>query len=317
MHLLILLSLHCHDDYRQATHVTMSVTKLLSRIVAPSDSLDHRHGRATTDTETKVHDRTFGIASDPLTHFACVFAAVIHDVDHAGVPNAQLVNENAALALRFDGKSVAEQNSIVVAWDLFMKDEFKELRNAICGTQSELIRFRQLVVNAVMATDIMDKDLKNVRSMRWMKAFADESPDGTQTVQSEQERLDQLNRKATAVIEHMIQASDVSHTMQHWHVYRKWNELFYLECYDAFTKGRSLVDPTDTWYQGELGFFDFYIIPLATKLNECGAFGVCGSEYLQYAKNNRLEWELRGKEIVTEMRNKALELCLTNEQFEI
>ena len=28
------------------------------------------------------------------------------------------------------------------------------------------------------------------------------------------------NRKATIVLEHIIQASDVSHTMQHWHVYR-------------------------------------------------------------------------------------------------
>jgi hypothetical protein len=27
-------------------------------------------------------------------------------------------------------------------------------------------------------------------------------------------------------------------------------------------------------YDGEIGFFDFYIIPLARKLKECGVFGV-------------------------------------------
>ena len=134
---------------------------------------------------------------------------------------------------------------------------------------------------------------------------------------SPKEIMDQVNRKATIVIEHIIQASDISHTMQHWHIYRKWNELFYFECYDAYMNGRSNVDPTDTWYQGELGFYDYYIIPLAKKLKECGAFGVSGSEYLQYAMSNRSEWQSRGKEIVEEMRKRVLAKHLTNELVEL
>ena len=47
-----------------------------------------------------------------------------------------------------------------------------------------------------------------------------------------------------------------------------------------------------------VGFFDFYIIPLANKLKECGVFGVASDEYLTYAQANRREWELKGKEIV-------------------
>jgi hypothetical protein len=35
-----------------------------------------------------LHDHTYGITSDPLTQFAVVFAALIHDVDHTGVPTA-------------------------------------------------------------------------------------------------------------------------------------------------------------------------------------------------------------------------------------
>jgi hypothetical protein len=34
------------------------------------------------------------------------------------------------------------------------------------------------------------------------------------------------------------------------------------------------ADPSTFWYQGELGFFDNYIIPLAKKLKECNVFGV-------------------------------------------
>jgi len=115
--------------------VSRSVIKLLSRIVAPDNA------EANADDE-KLHDTTFKITSDPLTRFACVFSALVHDVgklnvwrtanviglgrvdqhanqmltsilfsltDHIGVSNVQLVNENARTAAIFRGKSVAEQ----------------------------------------------------------------------------------------------------------------------------------------------------------------------------------------------------------------
>ena len=49
------------------------------------------------------------------------------------------------------------------------------------------------------------------------------------------------------------------------------------------------------------GFFDHYIIPLAKKLKHCGVFGVSSAEYLNYAMQNRKEWEDRGQQIVAEM----------------
>jgi len=64
---------------------------------------------------------------------------------------------------------------------------------------------------------------------------------------------------------------------------------------------RAEKDPTENWYKGEIGFFDFYIIPLTKKLKECGVFGVSSDEYLNYAEQNRKEWELRGQEVVAEM----------------
>ena len=68
--------------------------------------------------------------------------------------------------------------------------------------------------------------------------------------------------------------------------------------YRAYLAGRATTDPSENWYKGEIGFFDFYIIPLAQKLKECGVFGVASDEYLTYAQANRREWELKGKEIV-------------------
>ena len=51
----------------------------------------------------------------------------------------------------------------------------------------------------------------------------------------------------------------------------------------------------------ELSFFDNYIIPLAKKLKECNVFGVSSDECLNYALQNRAEWEERGQEIVKEL----------------
>lgn len=88
--------------------------------------------------------------------------------------------------------------------------------------------------------------------------------------------------------------------MQHWHIYRKWNERLFLEMYKAYKAGRTKTDPTEFWYKGEIGFFDFYIIPLAKKLKDCGVFGVSSDEYLNYALKNKREWEARGQEVVEE-----------------
>lgn len=198
-------------NFEHASHVSMSVTKLLSRIHMPShldvtNSSDDNADGVRGSFASTLHDHTYGITSDPLTQFSVAIAALIHDADHSGVPNTQLCVERPLLAAFFEGKSVAEQNSIVIAWELFMDPHFKDLRNTIAPTAHEMARFRQLVVQAVLATDIVDKELKALRNTRWDAAF-----DGSK---NDENPRDTVNRKATIVIEHLIQASDVAHTMQ-------------------------------------------------------------------------------------------------------
>jgi class 3 adenylate cyclase len=282
-------------NFDHASHVLMSVVKLMSRIVAPTDILEKNESKKKSKVAATLHDHTYGITSDPLTQFACAISALIHDVDHTGVPNAQLVAEKTDIAIRYKERSVAEQNSLDLAWNTLMEPRYNELRATIFTNECERRRFRQLVVNSVLATDIVDKDLKALRNARWERAFHPQ--ESMQNVNPH----DAVNRKATIVIEHLIQASDVSHTMQHWHVFRKWNQRLFEEMYAAYRAGRAAKDPAEFWYQGEIGFFDFYIIPLAKKLKDCGVFGVSSDEFLNYAKKNREEWETRGQEIVAEM----------------
>jgi hypothetical protein len=234
-----------------------------------------------------------------LTQFAVVFSALVHDVDHTGVPNGQLAKENPDMAAAYRNQSVAEQNSVDLAFDLFMDPRYKDLQNCITATKEERKRFRQLVVNSVMATDIFDKAMKELRDKRWDKAFHRDVKAVREI--SECTIEEDRNMKATIVIEHIIQASDVAHTMQHWHIYQKWNERLFEEMFCAFECGRSEKNPADFWYKGELWFYDNYVIPLARKLEECNVFGVASDECLNYAQANRSEWSIKGEEVVQDM----------------
>lgn len=202
---------------------------------------------------------------------------VLSFLDHVGVSNAQLVKEGVPIASKYNGRSVAEQNSLDLSWNLLMEPRFETFRSFIFSTPEEIVRFRQLVVNvrfytitcllvcyesccdscgdsdhtsplgncilpffvslsaschaikhqSVMSTDIVDKDMKALRNARWEKAFKKGESDSSNSdgddlpvEKQSTKKKDEVNRKATIVIEHIIQASDICHTMQHWHVYR-------------------------------------------------------------------------------------------------
>ena len=71
--------------------------------------------------------------------------------------------------------------------------------------------------------------------------------------------------------------------------------------HEAYRTGRVDVDPSLNWYLGEIGFFDYYLIPLAMKIKECGVFGASGYEYVSYVLKNKKEWEQKGQQVVQEM----------------
>jgi hypothetical protein len=97
-----------------------------------------------------------------------------------------------------------------------MEPEYSDLVDCICGKdRRDLDRLKGLLTNAVLATDVFDKELKQERDKKWGRVF------GNMDLTIDEARdFDSL--KATIVMEHLIQASDVAHTMQHWHVYIKW-----------------------------------------------------------------------------------------------
>jgi hypothetical protein len=273
--------------FAHATHVTISMENMFKQIVAPTEV-------------AQAVDRTCSIVSDPLAKFASLFAALIHDVAHPGVPNGQLIKENQDIASAYKGKSIAEQNSVDCAWHLFTSSAFDELRKTLCETDEEMALFRQMVVNLVIATDLFDYDLIKVRDERWHQVIlgvSDPSKDPRYY----------FNRRATIILELMVQASDISHVMQHWSIYRKWNTRLFEEAYAAFLAGRAKNDPAEDWYEGELWFFDYHAIPLAKKLIAVGVLiGASSNGYLACAEKNREEWAESGHKEVEIMKENAM-----------
>lgn len=269
-------------NFEHASHVIMSSTKAMERIMKP-DNVDY-DGREEGEVSREIHESTYGISGYPLLQFAAVFSALIRkfclaciaysvvqllqgsltflfldDVDHTGLTNAELAEDDPALALSYKARSIAEQRSVDVAWNFLMQEKYEDLRFCIYSTVEELIEFRQLVVNAVIATDIADKELKTLREERWDLAF-------TQDLINRPGDHVASDRRATVVYEYIIQASDIAHTMQHWKTYQKFNTRLFEERYVSWLNGHSPNDPSEGWYKGELWFFDNYIIPLAQKV---------------------------------------------------
>jgi hypothetical protein len=119
---------------------------------------------------------------------------MIHDVDHPGVSSMQRIAEKDEMALHYQNKSVSQQNSVdLMAWELLMNPAYEDLRKCVISNESELQRFRKLLVNSFMATELFDPEPKALCNSRWDQAFSGE---GEQTGAS-------LDLKATIVIEHI------------------------------------------------------------------------------------------------------------------
>jgi hypothetical protein len=143
-----------------------------------------------------------------------------------------------------------------------------------------------------MATDIFDPELVKHREHCFACAFGKSHGGGSssKTVKS--------SLSNTVVLENLMQASDIAHTMQHWHVYCKWNERLFREMYKLYQQGRIAKDPSVTWFEGEIKFLESIVIPLAKRLDDCQVFGVSSTENMDNAQKNLLQWKQTGHMVV-------------------
>ena len=258
------------------------------------------------------------IAKCPLLQFATVFAAFVHDVDHVGVPNRQLVEEGNQLAILYNDQSVAEQHSIYVALSTLSEDRFSDFYKMVAPTSVDRALFRRLVIDMVLCTDIASPERLQIGMSKWKSAFV--TPTEVVMPPSRRHTIDfsiddgslidlgikyALNLdgrlvkespqglKVASILEQIMQAVDVAHTMQSWENFVKWNTRLFIELNDAHVSGRG-DDPASNWFNGQIGFFDFYVIPLAKRLQQSGVFGIAGDSFVENAVNNKTRWQKDG-----------------------
>lgn len=146
-------------NYQRTYHVVLSANKLIDLMLSTDGA-----GR---------QPPTFGLRNDPVALFGLLFAALIHDVEHMGVTNQQMVQEDDQLALQFNDTSIHEQRSLHLAFREFLKDSYSELRTILFETSENYRQFRSLVINAVLSTDLGSPERAQVNKSKWLEAFGD------------------------------------------------------------------------------------------------------------------------------------------------
>ena len=138
-------------------------------------NLDHAF-LVSTSLRKMIDQSENGFNLDPLPEFAAIFAALIHELDHPGITNQELMDnkdDNASTKIEDDykGKSITQFHAFHLAWIIFLDDTYTELRHALCPTDDTLAKFRTLTLDCVVSTDVMNPILSAARKRRWQKAF--------------------------------------------------------------------------------------------------------------------------------------------------
>jgi len=284
-------------SFEHASHVMISAIKLVSMI-----KLQKRHELVSTE----------GTIYDPWFHFSIGLAALLHDVDHKGVPNKKLAAEQDPLAIQYGAEefmsSYAEWNSFDIGMDMLNLDEFSVLSQAI-GNKDRIF---DIVKDHILCTDIASKERRDLCMQKWESFLFGETRRGSistckasNTDQNKSLRL--CTRDASRVLaDHIMQAADVSHTMQSFDTFMKWNQRLFREILSAYKSEEQCNEmpgshPVEIWYEDQIGFFKYYVIPLADRLDQSGAFHEEGAKFVNLASKNLRRWEKEGEALTKKM----------------
>ena len=185
-----------------------------------------------------------------------------------------------------DGVPIAEKNSIDIGLEIFFRDEFKELRMAILPDELDQIKFTKTMFQGILVTDIATPGRVKLGIERFAVAqdergeyevrlcplvpIIDDFFEQTGLSESAKEAypnefiITHAGLQKCVRNEHLMLISDVSHLLQNWENFVKWNFRLFKEIKECSRKG-FCDDPVEGWSQGEIGFLNHYILPLAKR----------------------------------------------------
>ncbi|KAL7552126.1 hypothetical protein ACHAWF_018244 [Thalassiosira exigua] len=277
-----------------ALHVTTSMNKLLS----------------------VMHDE------EALNSFSLVFSALVHDAGHTGMSNKMLEETDHPLSTKYaPGVPSAERESIALAIDTLFQPEYAEFRSAIIPEDLVKIQYAKTLFQSILVTDIANSQRVKVGIKRYEVAqdeqgeydielcplaqLIDEVYEAVGLAGSVKEEypsefvITHSGLQKCVRNEHMMLLSDVSHLLQGWENFIKWNFRLYKEINDCFQRG-FCADPLNGWYEGQIGFLEHYILPLASRSSIY--FDEDFANALIENGNNNLElWKMYGQKATSLM----------------
>lgn len=186
-----------------------------------------------------------------LDMFSCLFAAAIHDLEHPGNTNSFEIATRSEIALSYNDKAVLENYHLFKAFHLLRKEE---LNFTSSFSKKTFIRFRSLVIQCVLATDmeVHASELNNLKA----KATSEE--------------FDPAGKDKDFLLSQLIHAADISNPIKPFDIYRKWVDCVLEEFFVQGDKEKSLGLPvsflcdrnTTKVPDSQLGFIRFVVSPL-------------------------------------------------------
>mmetsp|Transcript_3823 Transcript_3823/g.8537 ORF Transcript_3823/g.8537 Transcript_3823/m.8537 type:complete len:1220 (+) Transcript_3823:92-3751(+) len=249
---------HFHN-LSHAIHVTTSMNKLLSATVK----------------------------EDPSNSFALVFSALLHDAGHTGMSNKFLIDSRHALSKKY-GKDVpiAEKQSIDIALEILFRPEYETMRKSIIPGDLDKVHFAKDLFQSILVTDIASPDCVKLGLKRYevsqdehgeydsglcpLACYIEDVFEGVDLDEGVKEEypeefiITHTGLQGCVRNEHLMLLSDISHLLQSWENFVKWNFRLYKEINVCFKQGLG-NDPRGGWCQGQIGFLDHYILPLAKR----------------------------------------------------
>jgi hypothetical protein len=245
-------------NWRHACHVVLGVSYLMIKV--------------------QEDYNVSSIVLDPWYGFILAFAALIHDIKHAGVTNMQLEEEGNIVAQIYgDRGSSQERQSLNVGMSVLV-EEFPQLaRKILLGCPL----FPKYMNTVIVSTDVFSKDVQ----ARCLEKYA---------VAVSVSDLDENGidiEQAEAILEHLVLQADVGHCSQQYETFLHWNRAFFEECLIAFLNNRG-SDPRTGWYAAQISFLSNYALPLACRCESLmrGQYGLEDG-----VKRNLKRWMAEGE----------------------
>jgi hypothetical protein len=198
---------------------------------------------------------------------AMLYSAIIHDYGHEGVTNMQLVKENHHLSQKYKKVSPAENYSIDAGLELLDNEELNFFGDF---SLEEMVRFKDLVKQIVLATDIGNRD--RVQKIYGDVKAAVETYRGDRDDEGDDELKvdDKKEENRVLMLCLIMKISDVGAQFQHGRTSKHWIRNFYLENQAAYNSGRGPAIIADSFSEDQKKFFTLYISHLLDVMASSG-----------------------------------------------